>query len=119
MPAELGDIGHNDPVTEGTGKRAGPRRAAHRPRRSGRVRWLLLGACLALVVAWVFLVKAAIDFGRSARAGETAGWFFLTLASLGAIACLFAGLLIGVRLLVAMGVISEVPRAAGGRRARR
>jgi len=104
---------------EGAGKRAGPRRAAHRPRGSGRLRWLLLGACLALVVAWVVLVKAAIDFGRSARGGESMGWLFLGLASLGAIACLFAGLLIGTRLLVVLGVIRELPRAAGGRRARR
>lgn len=76
-------------------------------------------ACLVLVVAWVVLVKAAIDFGRDARGGESSGWIFLAVASLGAIACLFAGLLVGTRLLVALGVLSEVPRAAGGRRAQR
>jgi hypothetical protein len=71
------------------------------------------------VVAWGVLVRAAIDFGRGARDGQGSGWFFLAMASAGAIACLFAGLLVGTRLLVALGIIAEVPRVGGGRRAKR
>lgn len=84
-----------------------------------RRRSLLGLGCLALVVAWWLLVRAAIDFGRAARGGQGSGWFFLAIASIGAMACLFAGLLVGTRLLVALGVLSEVPRVAGGRRVKR
>jgi len=106
-------------VNEGAGKRAGARRAAHRTTASLRTRLLLAGGCLLLVAAWGVLVKAAVDFGRTARGGDATAWVFLGVASLGAIACLFAGLLVGTRLLVALGVIREVPAVAGGRRARR
>jgi hypothetical protein len=106
-------------VTDGGGRHSGARRAAQRPSSSGRRRLLLGGGCVLLVIAWIVLVKAAIDFGRSARAGDGSAWIFLVIASLGAIACLFAGLVLGVRLLVALNVLSEVPRVAGGRRARR
>ena len=106
-------------VTDGGGKHSGARRAAPAPSSSGRRRLVLGVSCALLVVAWIVLVKAAIDFGQSARGGDSSAWIFLVIASLGAIACLFAGLLLGVRLLVALGVLSEVPRVAGGRRARR
>ena len=43
------------------------------------------------VVAWGFLVWAAIDFGRTARGGHGQAWWFLALASVGAVACLFLG----------------------------
>jgi hypothetical protein len=106
-------------VTDGGGKHSGARRAAHRPSSSGRRRLVFGVGCCLLVIAWIVLVKAAIDFGRSARAGDGSAWIFLAIASLGAIACMFAGLVLGVRLLVALGVFSEVPRVAGGRRAKR
>lgn len=106
-------------VTDGGGKHSGARRAARTPSSAGRKRWLLAGGCVLLVIAWIVLVRAAISFGRTARGGDASAWFFLAVASLGAIACLFAGLLVGTRLLVALGVLSEVPRVAGGRRARR
>jgi len=106
-------------VNEGAGKRVGARRAAQRTTASLRTRLLLAGGTLLLVAAWGVLVKAAIDFGRTARGGDATAWVFLAIASLGAIACLFAGLLVGTRLLVALGVIRQVPAIAGGRRARR
>lgn len=79
------------------------------------------------VVAWGYLVWAAIDFGATARAGNSAAWFFLLLACVGAASCLFAGLMLSVRLLTRLGIIApppgspeEVPvRPAGGRRAAR
>ena len=106
-------------VTHAGGKHSGDRRAERTPSGEGRTLALLSFGSLALVVAWVILVRAAIDFGRNARAGDGTGWIFLGIASLGAMACLFAGLLVGVRLLVALHVIREVPRVAGGRRAKR
>ena len=49
-----------------TGKRAGSRRAAPAPRNVNRGA-LLIGAAITLcVVAWGYLVYAAIDFGTAA-----------------------------------------------------
>ena len=57
---------------------------------------LALGVTLA-IVAWGYLVYAAIDFGSTARGGDGSAWWFLGLASLGAVACLFVGLLLVAR----------------------
>lgn len=59
---------------------------------------LSLGVTL-LVVAWGYLVLAAIDFGSEARGGRGEAWWLLALASLVAAACLFAGLLMTARIL--------------------
>ena len=64
-----------------------------------------LGALLA-VVAWGFLVWAAIDFGQTARGGQTEAWAFLALASIGAVACLFLGLMLVALLLRRLGITS-------------
>ena len=113
------------------GQRAGSRRAARAPRAS---RVAVLGYAVAitlLVVAWGYLVYVAIDFGGSARAGRSEAWWLLALASLGAVACLFAGLLLGSRLARVLGWAKPpgepadpgadlpAPRVPGGRRAAR
>lgn len=67
---------------------------------------LALGVTL-LVVAWGYLVKAAIDFGTSARGGEPAAWAFLGLASLGAVACLFVGLMLVARITRRLGITRD------------
>ncbi|PKH37555.1 hypothetical protein CXG46_19135 [Nocardioides alpinus] len=81
------------------------------------------------MIAWGYLVYAAIDFGTAARessAGST--WAFMALASLGAIACLFVGFLLVARLMRALGVTTDpesasdsdpTPRPVGGKRAAR
>ncbi len=81
------------------------------------------------MVAWGYLVYAAIDFGTAARDGNSSAWTFMGLACLGAMACLFVGLLLVARLLRALGVTSAPspsspdapasPRPAGGKRAAR
>ena len=76
------------------------------------------------VVAWGYLVWAAIDFGSSARDGDGRSWFFLGLAALGAVACLFAGLMLVARLARSLGLLADptasaAPPRHGGRRASR
>lgn len=89
---------------------------------------MLATGITALVVAWGYLVWAAIDFGARARGGEGVAWAFLGLASLGAVACLFAGLMLGVRLLRLLGLLAPEgddagpaapPAPRGGKRAAR
>lgn len=114
-----------------TGKRAGSRKSAGRPRTPNKAA-LVIGAAITLcVVAWGYLVYAAIDFGTAAREGSSSAWTFLALACLGAIACLFVGLLLVARLMRALGVTPpdspsvsssdapSGPRPVGGKRAAR
>lgn len=83
---------------------------------------LALGVTLS-VVAWGYLVYAAIDFGANARSGESDAWWLLGLASVGAVACLFVGLLLVARLLRMLGLLKTEsptpPRPTGGKRAAR
>lgn len=91
-------IPHNCAVA--TGKRAGPRRKqGFRP-----VLAALAGGVTLAVLAWGYLVIAAIDFGTSARGGDGQAWLFLALAAVGAVACLFIGLMLIARLLRALGL---------------
>ena len=66
----------------GSGKRAGPKR---KRRFDAALLFLAIGVTFC-VVAWGYLVKAAIDFGVTARGGESDAWWFLGFASLGAVA---------------------------------
>lgn len=61
------------------------------------------------MVAWGYLVYAAIDFGSTARSGDSRAWWFLGLASAGAVACLFAGLMLVTRLLRRLGITHDAP----------
>ena len=123
-----GAIGNNGAVAGSTGKHGS--HSGPRPDQPHRTRTLLLhtAGVTALVIAWGYLVWAAIDFGTTAREGKPAAWWFLALASLGAMACLFAGLMLGVRLLRALGLLGPEPspgeeppppRPKGGKRAAR
>ena len=88
---------------------------------------LAIGVTVA-VIAWGYLVKAAIDFGIEARGGTSDAWMFLGLSSLGAVACLFVGLMLIARLLRELGITGsskdtstagQSPRPVGGHRAAR
>lgn len=117
-------IGHNGPmVTEH--KHAGSRKGRGTPVTEALV---LAVAVTAAVVAWGYLVYLAIDFGTSARSGESRAWWYLGIASLGAVLCLFLGLVLVARLLRALGIteppaepssVYAPPRTPGGRRAAR
>ena len=63
---------------------------------------LLSAAVTGTVVAWGLLVFAAIDFGGKARGGEPGNWWFLALATLGAMACMFLAILLASRLQAEM-----------------
>ncbi len=109
-----------------TGKRAGSRRSAPPTRNLNRAA-LVLGAGITLcVIAWGYLVYAAIDFGTAARGSTgSSAWAFMGMACLGAIACLFVGLLLLARLMRTLGVTEDpdappaAPRPVGGKRAAR
>ncbi|HEV7875667.1 MAG TPA: hypothetical protein VGP00_03245, partial [Nocardioides sp.] len=81
------------------GKRAGSRRGPKRQRSLSPSLLGLAGGVTLAVVAWGYLVFAAIDFGATARNGDSQAWWFLALASLGAVACLFGGLILIARLV--------------------
>jgi hypothetical protein len=80
---------------------------------------LLALGITASVVAWGYLVYLAIDFGTAARDGEGRGWWFLGLATIGAIACLFVAMMLGARLVARFRASNPPPaarRPPGGRR---
>ena len=87
--------------------RAGARRG-ERPKRQLDLRLAGIAAAATFaLVAWGFLVWAAIDFGRSARGGDGQAWLFLAIASLGAVACLFLALMLATVLLRMVGILAE------------
>ena len=91
------------------GKRAGSRRG---PKKQAALSPGLLGLAVGVtlaVVAWGYLVYAAIDFGASARGGDARAWGFLAVASLGAVSCLFIGLMLVGRLLRRFGITGHHP----------
>jgi hypothetical protein len=91
------------------GKRAGSRRG---PKPARTFQPALLGLALAItacVVAWGYLVYAAVDFGASARGGDAQAWWFLGVASIGAVACLFFGFMLVARLLRRLGITQPPP----------
>jgi hypothetical protein len=107
-------VGENEPV----GKHEGaPAPEPSLPRR--RLLVLALGIT-ATLVAWGFLVWAAIDFGARARDGENPAWLFAGLATIGATACLLVTLILAAKVVAAVrrGAPSAPP-VAGGRRAAR
>lgn len=87
--------------------RAGARRGEKRKRPFDARLAAYAVASVLLVVAWVFLVRAAIDFGREARGGDGPAWAFLGVASVGAVACLFLSLMLGTLILRRLGIIEE------------
>lgn len=73
----------------------------------------LAAGITAAIVAWGYLVWLAIDLGRQARTGDSAAWGLLAVACLGAVACLFVGLLLLARLADAWRGSDETALEAG------
>ena len=91
--------------------RRGARRA-EKPKRALQPRLLGLGLAAALaLVAWGGLVWLAIDFGRSARGGESSKWAYLAVASVGAVGCLFLCLWLVTLLLRRLGILEDTRRS--------
>jgi hypothetical protein len=117
------------PVTSGkraAGRHTGPARLeeAQAPRRRSSTALLLLLALgiTAAIVAWGYLVYLAIDFGTTARNGDRSAWWFLGLATVGAIACLFVGMMLVTRLVSRVRAAARPPPSPpppGGRRSAR
>lgn len=77
------------------------------------------GGALLTGVAWVFLVRAAIDFGVVAVHGRLEAWPFTIGAGLGAVVCLVLMLALVGRALRTLGYMSDYkPRRAAARRRR-
>ncbi len=77
---------------------------------------MLAAGSVVAAAAWLFLVRAAIDFGRAARSGQGAsGWAFMLGASLGAVVCLLLLFALVARL---RAVLRSAPRRAPGGRHR-
>ena len=89
----------------GQGKRAGIK-----PKRRFRPALLLLALGMTVaVVAWGYLVYAAIEFGGEARDGRSEAWWWLGVAAVGAAACLFIGLMLIARFTRAVGITEPPP----------
>lgn len=86
-------------------------------------RALLSAGVTGTVIAWGLLVFAAIDFGSKARSGDSGNWWFLALATLGAVACMFLAILLASRLQAELrGQRPQPPKRSttpGGKRAAR
>jgi hypothetical protein len=89
---------------QGGGKRKGSRKAPKTQVQLDPSMLLHAAGVTFCVIAWGYLVSAAIDFGSSARSGRSEAWLFLAVACIGAACCLFAGLMLGTRLLRALGL---------------
>lgn len=89
------------------GKRAGSRKGPKKRSLPSRKLLLLCLGVTAAVVAWGYLVYAAIAFGSAARGGERNGWIYLGLACVGAAGCLFVGLMLCARILRELGIVGD------------
>jgi RsiW-degrading membrane proteinase PrsW (M82 family) len=94
------------------GKRKGARKGARPPRRFRRDVFALALATTVAVIAWGYLVYAAVDFGSDARGGDGKAWALLALAAIGAAACLFAALLLVARIIRALSAAPISPGSA-------
>ena len=102
----------NGEVSQGGGKRKGSRKAPKKKVQLDPSLLLYAGGITFCVIAWGYLVSAAIDFGSTARSGTSEAWLYLAVACVGAAACLFAGLMLGARLLRGLGITSAPPEPA-------
>ena len=98
---------------------AAPEPPSRPPVARDRLLKLALGLT-ATLIAWGYLVVAAIDFGGQARDGEGTAWIFLVVATLGATACLFAFLVLVPKVTATLrGELPPKLTTTPGKRAKR
>lgn len=106
-------------VTDDGGEQvaAGHRRADEpSPGRTRALLGLSVGIVLS-VLAWLLLVRAAIDFGQAARDGRGAlGWLLTVVAGAGAALCLMLGLVLVARLHALLRPSRPAPHPGSHRR---
>lgn len=104
------------------GERGGARRAPRARRPLDPRALAVAGVAAVALAAWGLLVWSGIRFGQSARGGDGTAWIFMAIASLGAVACLFLALVLGIRTARLLGWVSRDPLrsvvAKGGKRRR-
>jgi hypothetical protein len=101
------------------GRRRADTKAHPRPRQWPKALLLVLGV-LAAAGAWLFLVRAAIDFGQVARDGRPVAWAVCAAATVGATVCLLLAFVLVARAWALLGLRSEYqPRRSSGRRTAR
>lgn len=113
-------MGVTDRGTASAGRRRAEKgKPESRPRRVPYVVALVLGV-VAAGAAWVYLVRAAIDFGQVARDGRVVAWGVCGAATIGAAVCLLLAFVLVARIWAAFGLVSEYQprRSSGGKRAR-
>ena len=101
-PGENDEVAGRVEPTRAGARRGERRRRGFQPRLAG-----IAVASVASLVAWGFLVWAAIGFGREARGGDSQAWVFLGIASLGGVVCLFLSLMLVTLLLRKLGILEE------------
>lgn len=112
-------MGVTDRGTASAGRRRADKKSEQGPRRWPHVLLIVLGV-LAATGAWVFLVRAAIDFGQAARNGQGFAWAVCAAATLGAAVCLLLVFVLVARGWALLGLRSDYqPRRSSGRRASR
>ena len=105
-----------------TGKRVA---AKQRKSRNRGTALLLTVGVTAGMIAWGYPRLRRHRLRRGGTCRRVDGWVYLALASVGAVACLFVGLMLISRMLRELGITSgsskadHPPRPVGGRRAAR
>ncbi len=101
------------------------RRRAEKVKAEARSKRLpyVVALCLGVVgagAAWVYLVRAAIDFGQAARDGKMVAWGICGAATIGAAVCLLLAFVLVARIWAAFGLASDYQprRSSGGKRSR-
>ena len=112
-------VGVTDRGTVSAGRRRADKKAEPGPRQWPHALLVAVGV-VAAAAAWVFLVRAAIDFGQAARDGQGVAWAVCAAATLGAAVCLLLVFVLVARGWALLGLRSDYqPRRSSGRRASR
>ncbi|MGL5827324.1 MAG: hypothetical protein ACRCYU_21295 [Nocardioides sp.] len=91
-------------MTPTAGKRAGSRRGDRPKARFQPVAVALAAGINVAVIAWGLLVFQSIRHGQAIRGGDRSAWQLAVLYGVGAVICLFTGLILTARLFRRLGI---------------